>query len=73
MSQEGVLMTDKMNRGTVSLNLTPQFFDNHLTVSLNGKGVFTANNFANQGAIGQAVRMNPTHPVFDSSANGIAG
>ncbi|MBO5470837.1 MAG: TonB-dependent receptor [Bacteroidales bacterium] len=73
MSQEGVLMTDKMNRGTVSLNLTPQFFDNHLTVSLNGKGVFTANNFANQGAIGQAVRMNPTHPVFDSSDKGIAG
>ena len=26
MSQEGVLMTDKMNRGTLSLNLTPQFF-----------------------------------------------
>ena len=73
MSQEGVLMTDKMNRGTVALNLSPTFFDNHLTVNLNGKGVFTANNFANQGAIGQAVRMNPTHPVFDDSANGIAG
>ena len=73
MSQEGVLMTDKMNRGTVSVNLSPSFFDNHLTVQLNGKGVFTQNNFANQGAIGQAVRMNPTHPVFDDSANGIAG
>ena len=73
MSQEGVLMTDKMNRGTVSVNLSPSFFDNHLTVQLNGKGVFTENNFANQGAIGQAVRMNPTHPVFDDSANGIAG
>ena len=73
MSQEGVLMTDKMNRGTLSVNLTPQFLDNHLTVSLSGKGVFTANNFANQGAIGQAVRMNPTHPVYDDSENGIAG
>ena len=71
MSQEGVLKTDKMDRGTVSLNLSPTFFDNHLTVNLNGKGVFTRNNFANQGAIGQAVRMNPTHPVYDE--NGIAG
>ena len=73
MSQEGVLMTDKMNRGTVSVNLSPSFLDNHLTVQLNGKGVFTQNNFANQGAIGQAVRMNPTHPVFDDSERGIAG
>ena len=73
MSQEGVLMTDKMNRGTVSVNLSPSLLDNHLTINLNGKGVFTGNNFANQGAIGQAVRMNPTHPVFDSSDKGIAG
>jgi len=73
MSQEGVLMTDKMDRGTVSLNLSPSLLDNHLTINLNGKGVFTKNNFANQGAIGQAVRMNPTHPVYDDSANGIAG
>lgn len=71
MSQDGVLMTDHMNRGTVSLNLTPSFFDNHLTVALNGKGVFTKNNFANQDAIAQAVRMNPTHPVY--ADNGIHG
>ena len=73
MSQEGVLMTDKMDRGTVSVNLSPSLLDNHLTINLNGKGVFTKNNFANQGAIGQAVRMNPTHPVYDDSANGING
>ena len=73
MYQDGVLMTDHMNKGTVSLNLSPSFLDNHLTVNLNGKGVFTENNFANQGAIGAAARMNPTHPVFDDSANGING
>ena len=73
MSQDGVLMTDHMNRGTVSVNLSPSFLDNHLTVNLNGKGVFTESNFANQGAIGAAARMNPTHPVFDDSANGIEG
>jgi len=66
LSQDGILKHDHMNRGTISVNLTPSFLDDHLTVALNGKGVFSKNNFANQGAIGQAVRMNPTHPVYDS-------
>ena len=69
--QDGVLMTDNMNRGTVSVNLSPSFLDNHLTVNLNGKGVFSKSNFANQSAIGAAVRMNPTLPVYDEK--GIAG
>ena len=71
MSQDGILKKDHMNRGTVSVSLSPSFFDNHLTVNLNGKGVFTNQSFANQGAIGAAVRMNPTHPVYD--ANGLNG
>ena len=71
LAQDGVLKTDHMNRGTVALNLAPAFLDNHLSVTLNGKGVFTANDWANQDAIGAAVRMNPTKPVYD--LNGIAG
>ena len=71
MSQDGILKTDHMNRGTVSVSLSPSFFENHLTVNLNGKGVFTDQSFANQGAIGAAVRMNPTHPVYDP--NGLNG
>ena len=63
LSQKGVLKTSQMNRGTVSLNLTPQFFDKHLTLNLNGKAVFTKNNFANQAAIGAAIRMDPTRPT----------
>ena len=65
LAQDGVLKTDHMNRGTVSVNLSPVFFDNHLTVNLNGKGVFSSNNWANQSAIGAANRMNPTLPVYD--------
>jgi iron complex outermembrane receptor protein len=71
MSQDGILKTDHMNRGTVSVNLSPVLLDKHLTVNLNGKGVFSGSNFANQGAIGAAVRMNPTHPVYDE--NGLNG
>lgn len=63
MSQKGVLKTSQMDRGTVSVNLTPSFLDNHLTLNLNGKAVFTSNSFANQSAIGAAIHMDPTRPV----------
>ena len=65
LAQDGVLKTDHMNRGTVAVNLSPTLFDNHLTINLNGKGVFTSNSWANQSAIGAANRMNPTLPVYD--------
>lgn len=71
LSQDGVLLTDHMDRGTVSLNLTPTLLDDHLKIALNGKSVFTENNFANKEAIGLAPKMNPTHPVHDE--NGING
>ncbi len=73
LSQDGVLKTDHMDRATYSVNLSPSFFDNHLTLNLNGKGVFSASRFANQGAIGAANRMNPTLPVYDASEKGLNG
>ena len=73
LSQEGVLKTSKMDRGTLSLNLSPSLLDDHLTINLNGKGTYAKSIFANQGAIGAAVRMNPTLPVYDKSENGLHG
>ena len=72
-SQNGTLKGSKMNRGTLSLNLAPSFFDNHLTVNLNGKGTYAQNWYANQGAIGASLRYDPTQPIFDDSANGLGG
>ena len=71
MSQTGTLKGSKMNRGTVSLNLSPSFFDKHLTVNLNGKGTYAKNWYANQGAIGAANHYDPTKPVKDP--NGLNG
>ena len=65
-SQDGTLKGSKMNRGTASLNLSPTFFDNHLTVNLNGKGTFARNWYANQDAIGAANHYDPTKPVRNS-------
>ena len=71
LAQDGVLKTDHMNRGTVAVNVSPTLFDNHLSVNLNGKGVFSSNTWANQSAISAAIRMNPTLPVEDK--NGLNG
>ena len=59
-SQEGTLETAKYDRGTIDLSLSPNFFDNHLTINLNGKGVYTHQRYANSGAVGSAAFFNPT-------------
>ena len=70
-SQTGTLKGSQMNRGTASVNLSPSFFDKHLTVNLNGKGTYAKNWYANQGAIGAANHYDPTKPVKDP--NGLNG
>jgi iron complex outermembrane receptor protein len=62
--QDGILQTDNMQRLSGSLNLSPKFFDNHLSVDLNLKATQSEFRFADQGAIGSAIRMDPSQPVF---------
>ena len=62
--QEGTLKGSEMDRVTLGLNLNPSFFDNHLTVYVNGKGTYALNWYANQGAIGSANHYDPTKPVY---------
>ena len=69
--QNGTLKGSSMDRLTLALNLAPSFFDNHLTVNLNGKASYAYNVYANQGAIGGANHYDPTKPVYDP--NGING
>ena len=65
-SQNGTLKGSSMNRVTASLNLSPSFFNKHLTVNLNGKGTYSLNAYANQDAIGAANHYDPTKPVRNS-------
>ena len=71
LNNDGTLKETNMRRGTFSVNLTPKFFDERLTVNLNAKGVLTKNNFGDTGAIGAAVQYDPTIPV--NSSKGING
>lgn len=64
--QNGIVRTNTFKRTTLGINLSPKFFDNHLTVSINGKGTFSENRFPNGGAIGAAEYFDPTQPVYNN-------
>lgn len=72
LNQQGTLKTGYMERYTGSVGLSPRFFDNHLRVDLNLKSTVAHFRFADQGAIGGAVRRDPTRPVYsgDTLFNG---
>ena len=64
--QQGILKTSDYKRYTVALNLNPSFLDDHLTMNLSGKLAWTKSRWADTGAVGNAVRMDPTQPIYSS-------
>lgn len=64
----GTLDTSQMERYTSSISLSPVLFDKHLSINLNGRGMYIKNKFANQGAIGSSIVMDPTQSVYDSNS-----
>lgn len=68
LNQAGVLKTNKFDRISSSINLSPKFLDDHLAVNLNLKFTHTANRFADEGAIGNATSYDPTQSVYSNSA-----
>lgn len=64
---DGILKTYNFERTTASVGLDPSFFKDKLQVKINLKGMNNDNNFAEQGAIGNAVAYDPTQPVFNGN------
>lgn len=64
-TEKGTLKTSKYERYTGAVNLSPKFFDNHLSVDINVKGTINKNRFADSGAVGAADFFDPTKPIYD--------
>ena len=64
-TEQGTLKTSKYERYTGAVNLSPKFFDNHLSVDINVKGTINKNRFADSGAVGAAAFFDPTKPIYD--------
>lgn len=65
-NQNGILKTSNFERYTAGISVNPSFFDNHLNLNLNAKGMISNNRFADSGVVGAAISMDPTKPVMVS-------
>lgn len=68
--QNGTLESSRYDRGTADISLTPSFFDKHLSIDLNMKGVYAHSDYADSGAIGKAAFFNPTQDPRWRNADG---
>lgn len=67
-NQDGIIKTSNFERYTGAFNLNPSFFDDHLKINLNGKGMLVKNRYADGGVVGGALSMDPTQPVMSGDA-----
>ena len=69
-SQEGTLKESSYKRGTADISLTPTFWDKHLTLDFNAKGVYAFSDYTNSGVIGTAAFYNPTQDPYWRNEDG---
>ncbi len=65
-NQEGILKTSDFERYTANISVNPSFFQEHLTLNVNVKGMLANTRYANTGAISAATRMDPTQPIYSA-------
>ncbi|UPQ77781.1 SusC/RagA family TonB-linked outer membrane protein [Flavobacterium azooxidireducens] len=71
---EGLVKTNDYERFTYSLKFTPTLLKDHLKIDFNLKGVHSLkNNIDEGGALGGAINMDPTKPIYDNSPSNIFG
>ena len=68
--QAGTLVGSTYDKGTLDFSLSPNFFDKHLTINLNAKGVYTYSNYADSGVVGNAAFFNPTQDPYFRNEDG---
>ena len=68
--QMGTLVGSTYDRATLDLGIQPNFFDKHLTLNLNAKGVYTYSNYADSGVVGNAAFFNPTQDPYFRNPDG---
>ena len=64
LGQQGTLRESSYDRGTLDVSLAPNFFDKHLTLDLNAKGVYSYQDYADGGVVGLAAFFNPTQDPY---------
>lgn len=66
-TERGTLQTSSYDRYTASMNLSPKFLDDHLSVDFNLKGTINKTHFANSSSVSSAAFFDPTKPVYNDN------
>ena len=72
-NQQGIIKTSNFERFTGALTLNPSFLNDHLKLTLNAKGMWTKNRYADGEAIKAARQFDPTQPVYASGYDNFGG
>ena len=70
LGQQGTLKEARYDRGTVDVSLSPDFFDKHLRLDINAKGVYSYQDYSDGGTVGKAAFFNPTQGPYWRNADG---
>ena len=68
--QQGTLKESRYDRGTLDLNLTPNFLDKHLSFDISAKGVVSYSDYSDGGTVGKAAFFNPTRDPYWRNEDG---
>ncbi len=70
---EGILKGSKVDRYSGAITARPTLLNNSLKLTFNAKGILARKDQPDQEAIGDALALNPTLPVFDPTGNDFFG
>ena len=70
LGQQGTLKEASYDRGTMDLALSPDFFDKHLRLDLNVKGVYSYQDYSDGGTVQTAAFFNPTQYPYWVNSDG---
>jgi hypothetical protein len=66
---QGILKGSEYERLSYSYKMTPKLLNDDLKIDINAKGSYSKKNNVDEGAIGAALSMDPTKPVYGPSTN----
>jgi len=68
---QGIVNTSDYERFSYSFKMTPKLLHDDLKIDVNAKGTYSDKNAIDEdGAIGSAISMDPTKPIYGDSPNG---
>ena len=70
LGQQGTLKEASYDRGTMDVTLSPDFFDKHLRLDLNVKGVYSYQDYSDGGTVQTAAFFNPTQYPYWVNSDG---